>query len=184
MGTLNVNRPSGNQSMPGFSRRATFTIPIPNAAPISANYVLATINAGALANVKIRRINLLNPGAAAGGQKTLFDMVATTAPSSGGTLYVPQSYDPIVTRDAPFSGIVRTGNPVITTAGVSLHIASAFSPAAVAGFVAFTADWQAEILKPPTIPAGANNGLAFRCVNGVAGLASVDLIIEFTEEEY
>ena len=180
MGTLNVTRPSGNQSMPGYSRRATFTIPLPNAAPVSGNYVLATINAGALANVKIRRINLLNPGAVTGGQKTLFDMVVTTAPSSGGTLYVPQPYDPTPTRDAPFSGIVRTGNPTITTTGNSLHIASAFSPAAVA----FTADWQAEILKPPTIPAGVNNGLAFRCVNGVAGLGSVDLIIEFTEEEY
>ena len=184
MGTLNVTKPSGNASLFGFSRRATFTIPLPNMAPVSANYVMATINAGALANAKIRRINILNPGAVAAGQKTLFDMVVTTAPSSGGTIYVPQPYDPTPTRDLPFSGIIRTGNPTITTAGLSLHIASAFSPAAVAGFVAFTADWQSEILKPPTIPAGINNGLAFRCVNGVAGLASVDIIIEFTEEEY
>lgn len=184
MGTLNVNRPSGIQSIPGYSRRASFSIPIANATPTGANYILACIEAGPNSIVKIRRINFLNPGSATVAQKTLFDMVRTTAPSTGGALYVPNAYDGVTTRTFPFSGIIRTGNPSITTTGNPLQIASAYTPGALAGFVSLVIDWQSEILMPPTITNGINNGFALRCTNGAATLAGVDLQIDFTEEEY
>lgn len=184
MPNVSTAKPAMQKSPPGYSYRATYSIPLLNVTPTTATYVVAAINAGPLLNTRIRRIFVWNSGSFTAAQKTSFDLIRLTAASSGGVPYVPNSYDPIVTRDNAYSGIILTTAPTVTTGGTSIFTFSAYSPGATTAFTPFAIDWQSEITKAPIIPAGVTNGLALRVTNGGAGAAGLDITFELTEEEY
>ena len=185
MPNVSVSKPSLAKSSPGYSSRASYSIPVINAGPISANFILATFNAGALLNTRLRRLTISNPGSATAATLLNFDIIATNAATSVGTLYAPASYDPVTTRDTPYTGIARTAGAAVSPTGNPIYTFSLFVPAtAPAGFQPVTFSFTDEIVKAILVPAGILNGLALRCNNGAAGAANFNAILEITEEEY
>ena len=183
MTNLNVNMPSGIRS-DFYTQRNTFGNYVMNAAPVAANYVLWTLNAGVQANTRIRRICIWNVGQQTTAGLQIFDLVRTTAAFSGGSAFTPQRHDIRASTDQAFSGLVATGNPSITAAGTSLGQFALFVPTATAAMMPIFIDFNNEVSKAITIPYGVLNGIAFRAVTGAAGASGFSFSIDITEEEY
>lgn len=174
-------------------QRQTYSVSLIDVRPTSSNYVLCALNSGSDGIIHIRRVVLLNPGNATAAYKLVLDMVRLNAATTvgGGAAYTPNAYDP---GDSAFSGTCFTatqagaGQPTISATGQSIAILSAFVPATnSANFVPFGIDWNGEMgSKSPTVPYSTANagGIAIRAVNGAAGQQQLDLLIEFTEEEF
>lgn len=177
-------------------QRQTYSVSLVDVRPISANYVICALNSGPDGIIHVRRVTLLNPGNATAAYKIVLDAIRLSAASAVGTgaAYTPNLYD---LSDSAFTGTclaavqAGAGQPTVTVTGQSVAILSALVPASTsANFVPFAIDWTADQgIKAPTVPfspaATPNiNGIAFRATNGAAGQQSLDLLIEFTEEEF
>lgn len=161
--------------------KRTYTVNIDGAAPASGNYVLAAIEAGAGVGFRLRRLIVSVPGSQTAAARQRFEIVRTTAASSGGSLQTPAPRD---AADAAFSGIARITNPTIT-AGAALFTFSLVKPTAVTtapGYTPFVVSFDEHNTKPIVVPAGVANGIALREINGAAGAANFCATLEFTEE--
>jgi hypothetical protein len=175
----NVSNSNPLPTIEGNPNKSTYAISILNAAPVSANYILATIEAGASKILRLKRITIGNIGNATAAQKTVFSILRTTAASTGGVVNTPVLFD---STDSAYSGIARITSPTIT-AGTVLYQTSAYTPTTVGSFNQLVIDFTKLLfMKPITIAAGITNGIALRVDNGAAGYANLDLILEFTEE--
>jgi len=162
-------------------KKRSYTVLIDGAAPTSANYVLAAIEAGAAVGFRLRRLTISIPGSQTTAGRQRFELVRTTAASAAGVATTPQPRD---LTDAAFSGIAKITNPTIT-AGVSVFSFSLVKPTAVTtapGFTAFQVSFDELNMKPIIVPAGIVNGIALREINGAAGAANFCATLEITEE--
>lgn len=163
----------------GNSQKPTYTISDLNSAPATANFVLATFEAGASKVSRLRRLIITNPGLGTAAAGLQMELIRTTAASSVGTLQTPAAHD---SNDAAFSGIARIAGPTIT-AGTRIWSGVIFQPATtLAQYSPAIFEFYGQISKAILVPAGVTNGLALRCVNGNAGATGFAFSMELTEE--
>ena len=170
--------PVGMDAGTGNSTKASYSLNINGAAPTTANYVLATVEASATRKTILKKMTIWNSGAATAAQRTVFSIVRQTTAGSGtaGTAVAMETTD-------AFGGIVRIPGSTGGTLGAVLYQFSLWTPAAVANFTPFVIDFtNGGTKKGIVILPGVANGIYFRNETGGAGYSAFDATFEFTEE--
>lgn len=163
----------------GNSGKATYTFSTLIAAPATGNYVVMNFEAGATKTVRLRRLIISNPGSGTALAGLTFELIRTSAASSGGTVKTPAPHD---TTAAAFSGIARTDGSTIT-AGTQITTFTIVEPATVVGsFSPVVFEFYGQMSQAIVVPAGITNGLALRCINGNTGAAGFCASMELTDE--
>lgn len=159
MASITVDKLGG--LVQGNSNKPTYQLTQFGAVPASANYVLATIEAG-VNNLRLRKLIIWNPGAITSAQSSQFQFVRTNGPSSSGTLAVPGNRS---FRDPLFTGLCRIANPTLQLGTPYLSGQTATSSAG-----------------SPVV--GVNDGLKAATFSGVTALATTEVFTTLTAHPF
>ena len=176
-GALKITPVSTGVNANNFS--PTYRININGATPTTTNYVLATIEAGVVKTLRIKRLSIWNPGKMTTAQLSTLQLVKTSVVSSGGTLVTPSISG---VGDIAYTGVCRHGG-VTTTLGLVQWSGSFYTPATLSSIAPLVIDFtNNNTIKGLEVPAGITNGLALVMTNGATGATDLSYSIEFTEE--
>lgn len=163
----------------GNSTKPTYRAAFGDLRPTSANYRIASLEAGPSKCIRLKKLTIWNPGMFTTAQISYIEIARTTAVSSGGIIRIPS---PTGIGDPVFSGKCRYGGHTITY-GETLWTGMVYTPTTIQPFVALQIDFtNGNTMKGIEIPAGVTNGIALIHNTGAAGGAGLAFTMEFTEE--